>query len=169
MDDIETVCEDVKSAQVTNDRIVDLMEEKLLDLNYDKSNYLLVGTKSKRKKLQQEIAKKPLRLGVEAMKEVTEMKFLGDYLSSSLGDSVHKTIIKRMGIAKQSAYEIRTIVEDRRADRIGSMNLAFEIWNASVCSMLFYNAETWTNINKKSIKILNSVFLHFFCLIFLLE
>ena len=76
------------------------------------------------------------------------MKYLGDYISHSLEESVHQTVMRRLGVAKQAIYEIRTVIEDRRASHIGGINIAFEIWEASVLPMLFFNGGTWTNVQK---------------------
>ena len=45
MDDIGRFAETVRSAQDGNDRIVNMLESKLLDVNIDKPNYLLIGNK----------------------------------------------------------------------------------------------------------------------------
>ena len=142
------------------------MESKLLDLNHKKSNYILVGSKQSRKKFRKELDKEPLTLCGEPMKEAKNMKFLGDIIGFSNEESVHLTVVKRSGIARQAAYEIRTVIEDRRANHIGSTNLAFEIFNAAVVNMLFYNCETWEHIQKRTIRLLNSIYQHFFAIIF---
>ena len=100
------------------------------------------------------------------MKEVKVMKFLGDYICNSIEDSVHQTVSKRIGIAKQAVYEIRAIIEDRRAGCIGGINLAFDIFNASVVTMVLHNCETWGKVPKKSLKMLNDLFLLFFRSVF---
>ena len=40
-DDIANIAETVEAAQVTNDKMIDLLETKLLNLNNDKSKYLV--------------------------------------------------------------------------------------------------------------------------------
>ena len=67
---------------------------------------------------------------------------------------------------KQSIFEIRAIIEDSRASEIGGMNLAFEIWEAAVIPMLFYNSGSWTNISGKTMKVLNNIFNSFYRVIF---
>ena len=60
----------------------------------------------------------------------------------------------------------RAVIEDRRASTIGGINIAFEIWEASVLSMLAFNSETWINIPKKTVKVLNDLVNSFFRSIF---
>ena len=100
------------------------------------------------------------------MQEVKVQKYLGEFLSNSLSESAHQTVMKRVNIARMSIYEIRAIVEDTRADRIGSMNVAFEIWEKSILPMLFLNAECWFQVPKKTMNILNGLYSQFFSSIF---
>ena len=100
------------------------------------------------------------------MTESEEIKYLGEIITNSLEESIHKTAMKRIGIAKQAVYEIRAVIEDKRSRTIGGMNLAFEIFNASVVSMVIHNSETWCSIPKKTHKVLNDLFLLFFRAIF---
>ena len=99
------------------------------------------------------------------MKEVKNLKFLGDIISTTPEESIHKTVLKRQAIVKQTIIEIRTIIEDTRASNIGGINLAFDLWE-TVISSLLYNAETWLNIPKKTIKLLKNIFSCFYSCIF---
>ena len=92
------------------------------------------------------------------MKETETLKYLGDYLLSDLGDSVHVTVLKRVNAVKQTILDIRTVIEDTRAERLGSMNVAFNIWDQAILGMLTHNAETWVGITKKTIRILDNLF-----------
>ena len=52
------------------------------------------------------------------MLEMKALKYLGDYLTESLDDSVHQTVLKRVGIVKHTIVEIRAVIEDSRAHRL---------------------------------------------------
>ena len=127
---------------------------------------MIIGDRKSRKNLKEDAEKNPLTINGKKMKEVTVIKFLGDLVSNSAEESVHQTVTKRIGIAKQAVFEIRSVIEDRRAQSIGGINLAFEIFNASVLGMLLHNCETWDSIPKKTMKILNDLYLLFFRTIF---
>ena len=96
------------------------------------------------------------------MQEGTTIKYLGDYLGSNLEESVHQTVLKRLGIAKKSITDIRTVIEDKRAEHIGGFNVAIDIWEAAVIPMLFNNADTWVNMQRKTIKVLDGMFTTFY-------
>ena len=136
----------VSDAQYGNDLIDIIIGEKNLKLNLDKSLYIIMGSKKARKKIRTDLEKNPLMLNEALMKEVKELKYLGDYLSFDLGDSVQKTVTKRIGIAKHASIEARTVVEDSRSEKLGGINVAFQILEAAILPMLLYNAESWMEI-----------------------
>ena len=158
MDDIFWMAEDVASAQKANNLLEEMVGKKSLELNFDKSNFMLVGNKKSRKIIMRQLEEKPLILGGVKMKEVNVTKYLGDYLAPNLEDSVHQTVIKRIGLANHAIYEIRSIVEDSRATTIGGINVGYSIWEQAVIPSLTYNSESWLNIPKKTMKLLNSTF-----------
>ena len=54
------------------------------------------------------------------------LKYLGDYLTFDLEDSVHQTVTKRIGVAKKTILDIRTVIEDTSANKLGALSLAYE-------------------------------------------
>ena len=158
MDDIGRFAESVRSAQNGNERIVNMLESKLLDLNVDKTNFLLMGNKTQCKKLKAQIEKNPLTINGHPMKEVVCLKYLGDSLCSTVEESIHQTVIKRIGIAKKAVFEVRAVIEDKRSNKIGGFNVALEIWDAAIVPMLLNNCESWLSIPKKTLKVLDDLF-----------
>ena len=96
------------------------------------------------------------------MKEVGSNRYLGCLLSPTVAESVTDTINCRIGLAKRAVYEIRTIVEDHRADQIGAIQVGLDLWRGSVLTSLLFASETWTDIPPKMMRKLtevNSLFL----------
>ena len=125
-----------------------------------------MGNNKARKKLYDQLEQCPLTLGDKNMKEVKVLKYLGDYLGFSLEESVHQTGIKRASVVKMAILEIRTIIEDSRANDMGALNLAFMFWETSVLPMLIFNCESWLCMSRKAIKVLDNIFLIFCWIIF---
>ena len=142
-----------------------MINKKSLELNIDQSNFLIMGRNKVRNRIQEELDDNPLQLCSVNMKQVKALKYLGDFLTNDLSDSVHQTVIKRIAIATISIYEIRGIVEDRRAMCLGGINVGLNIFISSIIPMVFFNSETWTCIAKKTSKSL----LEFFCPFYVLE
>ena len=102
----------------------------------------------------------------QKMKEVSEVKYLGDFIMFNNDESIHTTVKKRIGLAKHSVIEIRSIIEDSRATKLGGINISFQIFEACVLSFVLHNAETWDFIPKKTMKLLDDLFNYFFRKIF---
>ena len=109
MDDILRGGETVASAQHANNLMEDLFERKSLSFNLKKSQFIVMGNRKARKKLRKELDETPLKLCDKDMKETETLKYLGDYLLSDLGDSVHVTVLKRVNAVKQTILDIRTV------------------------------------------------------------
>ena len=74
-----------------------------------------MGSRKNRRILQNQIDKNPLTIYGQKMRQVKLLKYLGDFISNDLSESVHNTVLKQLNVAKQAIYEIRNVIEDRRA------------------------------------------------------
>ena len=162
MDDVFRMGENVESAQYANNVMEELVGKKSLKLNFDKSSYVIMGNKKSKRIMSLQLKKTPLMLNNKEMQEEKMIKYLGDFLASNLEESVHNTVVKRASIARHSIYEIRSVVEDTRADRAGALNIAFDLWEQGLLGMILYNSETWVSMKKKTLKVLDDLF-HLFC------
>ena len=156
------LAEDKKSVQYANHLMEELVGSKGLELNLDKSNYIIMGNKTNRKKLKAQTIKSPITLCNQTMKEVKVLRYLGDSICHNLEESVHQTVIKRVAVAKLSVYEIRSVIEDTRSEKLGSLGVAFDIWEAAIVTMLTHNSESWVSMSRKTTKVLDDLF-HKFC------
>ena len=162
MDDVFRMGENVESTQYANNVMEELVGKKSLKLNFDKSSYVIMGNKKSKRIMSSQLKKTPLILNNKEMQEEKMIKYLGDFLASNLEESVHNTVVKRASIARHSIYEIRSVVEDTRADRAGALNIAFDLWEQGLLGMILYNSETWVSMKKKTLKVLDDLF-HLFC------
>ena len=166
LDDLARLSTDRDATQYGNDKVEDLLNRKGLELNLDKSNFLIMGSKKSRKKIQNQVDQNPLTLNNQNMKQVKTLKYLGDFISTNLSESVHDTVMKRIPVAKMAIYEIRAVIEDRRAKSLGGINVGLMIWESMVIPMLYYNSCSWLNTSRKTIKMLNNLYNHWFCCLF---
>ena len=156
----------VKSAQAGNIRVEWCMESKLLDLNFDKSCYMILGSKHAKKYFIEELRLNPLKLCGKNMKNVVQEKLLGDVISSEgLCESVTATVNKRKGQVLSNIVEIRAVIDDFRSKCLGGIITALEIWELAILPFLLYNCETWTEISPKTVKVLNELQLKFYRII----
>ena len=81
---------------------------------------------------------------------------MGDFIVINLEESAHITVMKRIGVAKKTINDIRTVVEDTRAEKLGAMSLAYELWTQSVMPMVYANCESWISISRKTLRVLTT-------------
>ena len=101
------------------------------------------------------------------MKVNESERYLGDFLGSSLSESVLKTIQNRKGLTMRLINEIKVTVEDYKANSVGGLTLGLKIWNQAVCPFLYGNSSCWIQIPKKALTLLNSIQRDFFRSLFL--
>ena len=78
---------------------------------------------------------------------------LGDYLhSAGLGKSTEATITKRYGPCLTSILELKSVIEDFRMHSLGGIKVGLEVFNLAILPKHIFNADTWFEIEDKSIK-----------------
>ena len=152
-DDISRLSSNRVAAQAGNEFIKSCMEVKLLDLNVDKSCYIIIGNESYTADLRCELKKYPLELCGNQMKEKLNDKYLGDILSfRGLASSAHETIMDRYGRVYASIVETRAIVQDCRSQVVGGITAGLDIWETAHIPSLLNNCENWIQISDDSIE-----------------
>ena len=132
-DDIGRICDSVEAAQHGNDRVAHVMESKLLDFNIDKSCFLVVGNDKSKENIRNQLEVSPLTLSGFPMKEMTQEKYLGDYLHCNGNpDSVAATVKVRSGLAVSAVNEIKSVLEDCRVNVAVGLCEGIDIWELSV-------------------------------------
>ena len=117
--------------------------------------------------MQEQLDAKPLQLCGRDMKQETEAKYLGDWLSSfGLSASVDVTIKKRKGLTYLAIYDIRAVIEDCRSMVCGGIKAGIDIWEAAVLPKLLFNSSCWLDISTPTMQELESLQLDFYrCLL----
>ena len=71
------------------------------------------------------------------------------------------TIKKRYDKVKTALKEIRAVIEDCRANLTGGLVTGLEIWEVAVMPFLLNNSETWTDIHKDALEMLENLQVEF--------
>ena len=162
-DDISRISTSLKAVQSGNDKMEAVMESKLLDFNHDKSVLIVMGSKKKKDMIEEEMMDCPPTLCGKVMKMTNSEKYLGDMISSDgLADSVTATVLKRKGSVITNIFETKAVIEDCRANSVGGLLVGIEIWELEILPQLLNNSETWTNVDKKTLEILENIQLTFY-------
>ena len=138
-------------ARIANQTVDFLVKQRVLQLNRDKSVFLIVGSKKQKREASLELKDNPLKFGDFCTKEKQEEKWLGQYLSG-LGpaDSVAKTVEAREGKIRGACMEIACIVNDWRATVAGGMETALLLWEACCLPSLLLGAGTWVDMSRET-------------------
>ena len=157
-DDVLRVCGDRDSAQEGFNRLEAVFKSKLLNIHPTKSCYLLFGNNKTKKRIENEIAERPLIYDNFAVTGKTQEKWLGDILSDGgLEKSAEATITNRYGRIIGAIFELKAVIEDLRMQMIGGIKCGLDIWEMALIPSLLNNASMWTNISDKSIEKLDSL------------
>ena len=157
-DDISRLSSSPSDAQAGNILIEACMESKLLDLNTDKSCYIVIGSKKIVKDIENELCITPLTLCGNKMKGKISDKYLGDYIhTGGPAASVDYTISNRYGMIVSGILETRAIIDDCRVNSVGGLQSGLDFWEMSYLPSLLNNCQTWTNISDNSIKMLEDL------------
>ena len=157
-DDLLNGTEGLAQARETNNKVNCLMKDRGLTLNKDKSVFMILGNKKKKKAIQEEVKANPLMCGSFETKEAQQEKWLGQIFSAlGLADSVDKTVAARIGKIKGASMEIAQIVNDWRSQAVGGMVTALVLWEACCLPSLLHGAGTWVEISPQTEKQLENM------------
>ena len=166
-DDVARLSTDLESVQMGNTRMEALEETKLLDYNLKNSCFVVIGNKKTRQDINEQLVNCPIQLCGQDMKQEGQAKYLGDWLSClGLSGSVAVTVAKRKGLAMQSVYEARAVIDDCRSQVCGGLAAGLDIWEMAILPMLLYNAECWQEISFETTQELENIQKKFYKCIF---
>ena len=165
-DDVARLAKTLNAVREGNKRLEYMAESKLLDYNIEKSNSIIIESKKFRRSIKQELESNPVMFCGKIMNISESDKYLGDYLSFSLSESVFKTVQKRKGLSMRLISEIKMTIEDIRSNQMGGLVTGISIWNLAVVPFLYNNSECWVDIPKKAMNVLNSIQNSFFVSLF---
>ena len=158
MDDLIHGSKGTKEARRASSKVNLIMKARALQLNEEKSTYMVMGNKRQREQIRKELEAEPMVCGGFVMKERSTEKWLGQQLSEmGLAESVAATVASKEAKIKGACLEIATIVNDWRAEAVGGMETALILWERCCIPSLLHGAGTWTNISAATTKKLNSL------------
>ena len=101
------------------------------------------------------MTEKPITFCKKPMKVKEFDQYLGDFIGSSLSESVFETIKRRKGLVYRLISEIKVTVEDCRSNSVGGILAGLEIWRMACEPYLYNNCQVWVNAPKKAMDLLS--------------
>ena len=125
-------------------------KQNLLNFNLDKSERMIMNFRNKKSKDQG----KKLKLNEATLKEVSRYKYLGD-IKNNRG-TIEECINSRKNSAKAIISEIKFLIS-QPAFKKQNMEISIKLIESVLIPKILYGCETWTNMNKKILKILENM------------
>ena len=96
-DDIAKMNNKINDARIGCSLIDETLKKKQLSINYDKSKYIIFGSKKFRRETMETMVREPMRMGDEVIGNAVKEKYLGDWIHE-LGcrESISTTIKERI-------------------------------------------------------------------------
>ena len=152
-DDIMKMSNTVEQARNGSQKIDELLKQKLLSLNYDKSKYILLGNRKAKNRMKKELSKHPMKMGEETLENSIMEKYLGDIIhEKGCEESITVTIKERMRKLTSKCEEIIQIANSSIMGGLRNSNIAFKLFEALVIQPLLHNCASWIGITEKHIK-----------------
>ena len=132
-----------------------IMSSKALEVNTDKSVYLLACKRKNLERIRSEILSAPLKYKGSNLKEKNTEKWLGSIINSAgIYESTTSTINERKFRIHNIINETISIIEDCRYNKLGGLRSAKEIWELAIVPSLLNNSELFSIEDPKTQKIL---------------
>ena len=161
-DDCLTMATTREGAQDNCNRFEQVMNNKLLEINLDKSVFVILGRKDVKSKIQKEINNLPLSFKGNMLQQKKNDKWLGDLIDTEgENSSVISTINERKLRIMTSIIEITSIIEETRINRIGGLQCGLDLWEVAVVPSLLNNSNSWTSLSKEVFNQCESIQLNF--------
>ena len=151
-DDISNMNSNVDQARISCNIIDSTLREKMLQLNYDKSKFLVFGKPKEKRKILKILDKSPLTMNNVVIGNSEVEKYLGDYIhEKGLQASIDYTIKDRMRKLFTKKEEIIQIANSSVMSGLRNSRTAFNLFESSIIPALLNNCETWIDIQEKHI------------------
>ena len=156
-DDISKMNDNLKQAREGCEKIDETLKRKQLSVNYDKSKFLVMGSKKFRKETLEEVSKNPMKMGGVIIGHSDKEKYLGDYIhENGCRESISETIKARMNGLNKKCDDIIAVSEAPLMSSTGNSLSAIKLFEAQVIPALLHNSETWIDITETHIADLES-------------
>ena len=156
-DDISKVSDTLEQARDGCKKIDETLKRKKLSVNYDKSKFLVLGSRKFRKKTLEETKANPMTMGGVVIEHSSNEKYLGDYIhEEGCRESISATIKARMNGLNKKCDDIIAVSEAPLMGCTGNSLSATKLFEAQVIPALLHNCESWLDITETHIADLES-------------
>ena len=134
-----------------------MIQEMCLEIHPTKCSYVVVGTTKFKKEVKETTDEDPIMFGDIELKRAECATYLGDELhEDGLAASVEATILSRRGKVCGSMFGLVGLWGDYRAQVVGGVLGAIQIYEACIVSSLLNNCSPWVGIKNELYNLLDA-------------
>ena len=154
-DDIGKMSDNLEDAKLGSQILYDTLSRKVLSVNYDKSKYIIFGSKSQRNNMLNKLKNDPIKMGDSSLPNTKADTYLGDVIhQEGCEKSITETIDNRIKKQKNKIEEIIQLAESPVMSITGNSVPAFKLFDSIIIPSLLHNCESWIGITDKHISTL---------------
>ena len=154
-DDIGKMSDNLEDAKIGSQILYDTLSRKVLSVNYDKSKYIIFGSKSQRDNMLNKLKNDPIKMGDSSLPNTKADTYLGDVIhQEGCEKSITETIDNRIKKQKNKIEEIIQLAESPVMSITGNSVPAFKLFDSIIIPSLLHNCESWIGITDKHISTL---------------
>ena len=155
-DDIGKMSDNLEDAMIGSQILYDTLSRKVLSVNYDKSKYIIFGSKSQRNNMLNKLKNDPIKkMGDSSLPNTKADTYLGDVIhQEGCEKSITETIDNRIKKQKNKIEEIIQLAESPVMSITGNSVPAFKLFDSIIIPSLLHNCESWIGITDKHISTL---------------
>ena len=121
----------LEQARNGSQKIDELLKQKLLSLNYDKSKYILLSNGKAKNRMRKELIIQPMKMGEETLGNSVMEKYLGDIIhEKGCEERITVTIKERIRKLTSKCEEIIQIANTTLMGGLRNINIAFNLFEA---------------------------------------
>ena len=145
----------IEDAKTGSQMIYDTLCRKLLSVNYDKSKYIIFGSKNQRKNMLNKLKDDPIKMGDSELPNTTADTYLGDVIHEEGCEmSITETINARIKKQRNKVEEIIQLAESPVMSITGNSVPAFKLYESIIIPSLLHNCESWIGLTDQHISTL---------------
>jgi hypothetical protein len=131
-DDVNIVGENIDTVQKNTKAILDASKEVSLEVNPDKTKYMLVS------RCQKAGQRQTIKIGNRSFESVAKFKCLGTTLTDK--NCIHEEIKSRLNSGNACYHSVQSLLSSRLLSR----NVKVKIYKTIILPVVLYGCETWS-------------------------
>ena len=149
VDDQFYIGENAQMARQNGKIVTETFDELALSAHPDKSVNIIVGDKNKIESLKTELTSDPVLIQQNPIKNVESERYLGSIIKSGgYQDTLEANLNDKRSKAFIISQKIRSLIEDKRIERVGRLKAASLLIQSQLIPVLIYATKGFTNLTK---------------------